>query len=205
MTSLFIAFEGGDGAGKSTQATLLQAALKEAGHTVVVTREPGGSPIAEKIRQVVLDVAHAGLNDRAEALLFAASRAEHVAKTIRPALLRGEIVITDRYMDSSIAYQGIARGLGLDEIQNLNLWATENLVPDLTILLDVETSAGLGRVEDPNRLEEESADFHSQVRAAFLELAHLHQERYVVISASGDRHEIAAKILDAVNQKLNHA
>lgn len=205
MTGLFIAFEGGDGAGKSTQATLLQAALTDAGHTVVVTREPGGSPIAEKIRQVVLDVAHAGLNDRSEALLFAASRAEHVAKTIRPALSRGEIVITDRYMDSSIAYQGIARGLGLEEIQNLNLWATENLVPDLTILLDVETSAGLGRVEDPNRLEEESADFHTQVRAAFLTLAHMHQDRYVVISAAGDRHEIAAQILEAVTQKLNRA
>lgn len=203
MTGLFIAFEGGDGAGKSTQATLLQAALTQAGHTVVVTREPGGSPIAEKIRQVVLDVAHAGLNDRSEALLFAASRAEHVAKTIRPALSRGEIVITDRYMDSSIAYQGIARGLGLEEIQNLNLWATENLVPDLTILLDVETTAGLGRVEDPNRLEEESADFHTDVRAAFLQLAQLHQDRYVVISAAGDRHVIAEQILTAVMNKLN--
>ena len=203
MTGLFIAFEGGDGAGKSTQATLLQAALTQSGHTVVVTREPGGSPIAEKIRQVVLDVAHAGLNDRSEALLFAASRAEHVAKTIRPALSRGEIVISDRYMDSSIAYQGIARGLGLEEIQNLNLWATENLVPDLTILLDVETTAGLGRVEDPNRLEEESADFHTQVREAFLQLARIHHERYVVISAAGDRLDIAAQILNAVTQKLS--
>lgn len=203
MTGLFIAFEGGDGAGKSTQATLLQAALTQSGHTVVVTREPGGSPIAEKIRQVVLDVAHAGLNDRSEALLFAASRAEHVAKTIRPALARGEIVISDRYMDSSIAYQGIARGLGLEEIQNLNLWATENLVPDLTILLDVETTAGLGRVEDPNRLEEESADFHTEVREAFLQLARIHHERYVVISAAGDRLDIAAQILNAVTQKLS--
>ncbi|MEY3278637.1 MAG: hypothetical protein RLZZ426_1123 [Actinomycetota bacterium] len=203
MTGLFIAFEGGDGAGKSTQATLLQAALTQSGHTVVVTREPGGSPIAEKIRQVVLDVAHAGLNDRSEALLFAASRAEHVAKTIRPALSRGEIVISDRYMDSSIAYQGIARGLGLEEIQNLNLWATENLVPDLTILLDVETTAGLGRVEDPNRLEEESADFHTEVREAFLQLARIHHERYVVISAAGDRLDIAAQILNAVTQKLS--
>jgi len=203
MSGLFIAFEGGEGAGKSTQAALLADSLRGNGHTVVMTREPGGSPVAEKIRQVVLDVAHAGLNDRSEALLFAASRAEHVAKTIRPALARGEIVLTDRYMDSSIAYQGIARGLGLKDVEDLNLWATENLVPAITVLLDVDPTQGLSRVADPNRLEAESVEFHHAVRAAFLQLAEIHADRYVVIKADRDRHEIAAEILEVVLQRLS--
>lgn len=202
MAGLFIAFEGGDGAGKSTQSALLAAHLRASGHTVVQTREPGGSPVAEKIRQVVLDVAHIGLDDRAEALLFAASRAEHVSKTVRPALERGEVVITDRYMDSSIAYQGVARGLGLDQVRDLNLWATAGLVPDLTIVLDVDASNGLGRVEDPNRLEEESADFHSIVCRAFLDLAALDPSRYLVLSASGTIEEISTAIAAEVDRRL---
>jgi dTMP kinase len=202
MAGLFIAFEGGDGAGKSTQSALLAAHLRASGHTVVQTREPGGSPVAEKIRQVVLDVAHIGLDDRAEALLFAAARAEHVSKTVRPALERGEVVITDRYMDSSIAYQGVARGLGLDQVRDLNLWATAGLVPDLTIVLDVDASHGLGRVEDPNRLEEESADFHSIVCRAFLDLAALDPSRYLVLSASGTIEEISATITAEVDRRL---
>lgn len=202
MTGLFIAFEGGDGAGKSTQSAALAEHLREAGHTVVQTREPGGSPVAEKIRQVVLDVAHVGLDDRSEALLFAASRAEHVSKTVRPALERGEIVITDRYMDSSIAYQGVARGLGLEEVRNLNLWATNGLVPDLTIVLDVDASHGLGRVADPNRLEEESADFHAVVCQAFLDLAALAPDRYLVLSASRSIESLAAEIAAEVDRRL---
>ena len=202
MTGMFIAFEGGDGAGKSTQSAALAAHLRAVGHTVVQTREPGGSPVAEKIRQVVLDVAHVGLDDRAEALLFAASRAEHVAKTVRPALERGEVVITDRYMDSSIAYQGVARGLGLEEVRNLNLWATDGLVPDLTIVLDVDAGHGLGRVADPNRLEEESADFHSIVCRAFLDLAALAPERYLVLSASDTIENLAAAIAAEVDRRL---
>lgn len=202
MTGLFIAFEGGDGAGKSTQSAALAEHLRHAGHTVVQTREPGGSPVAEKIRQVVLDVAHIGLDDRAEALLFAASRAEHVAKTVRPALARGEIVITDRYMDSSIAYQGVGRGLGLEEVRNLNLWATDGLVPDLTIVLDVEAGHGLGRVADPNRLEEESADFHAIVCRAFLDLAALDPHRYLVISASDSIASIASAVAAEVDRRL---
>ncbi len=202
MTGLFIAFEGGDGAGKSTQSAALAEHLRAAGHTVVQTREPGGSPVAEKIRQVVLDVAHVGLDDRSEALLFAASRAEHVSKTVRPALERGEIVITDRYMDSSIAYQGVARGLGLEEVRNLNLWATNGLVPDLTIVLDVDASHGLGRVADPNRLEEESADFHAVVCQAFLDLAALAPDRYLVLPASRSIESLAAEIAAEVDRRL---
>ena len=198
MTAVFIAIEGGDGAGKSTQAKLLADELRTRGHEVLITREPGGSPIAEKIRHVVLDVANLGLNERAEALLFAASRAEHVASTIRPALELGTIVISDRYMDSSIAYQGIARGLGLEHIRDLNLWATNNLVPDLTIILDVDAEHGLNRVADPNRIEEESTEFHSVVRAAFLELAKLDPDRYLVVSANQPAEEIAETIFKRV-------
>lgn len=198
MTGFFLAFEGGDGAGKSTQVALVAERLNALGHTVVTTREPGGSVVAEKIRDVVLDVAHLGLDDHAEALLFAASRAEHVSKTVRPALERGDVVITDRYMDSSIAYQGIARGLGLDTIRDLNLWATRGLVPDLTVVLDVNATTGLERVEEPNRLEEESADFHQTVVAAFKTLAAADPARYIVIPAAGDREQIADQILEAV-------
>ena len=198
MTGAFIAIEGGDGAGKSTQAKLLANGLRTRGHEVIITREPGGSPIAEKIRHVVLDVANLGLNERAEALLFAASRAEHVASTIRPALERGTIVISDRYMDSSIAYQGIARGLGLEHIRDLNLWATNNLVPDLTIVLDVDAEHGLNRVADPNRIEEESTEFHSVVRDAFLELAKLDPDRYLIVSANQPAEEIAETIFKRV-------
>ena len=203
MSGLFIALEGGDGAGKSTQVKLLAEKLKTLGHDVVITREPGGSPIAEKIRHVVLDVANLGLNERAEALLFAASRAEHVASTIKPALDLGKTVITDRYMDSSIAYQGIARGLGLEHIRNLNLWATDNLVPDLTIILDVDAEHGLNRVADPNRLEEESTEFHVVVRDAFLKLATLSPERYLVVSANKPAEEIADVIFERVQSLGN--
>jgi dTMP kinase len=198
VTAVFIAIEGGDGAGKSTQAKLLADELRTRGHEVLITREPGGSPIAEKIRHVVLDVANLGLNERAEALLFAASRAEHVASTIRPALELGTIVISDRYMDSSIAYQGIARGLGLEHIRDLNLWATNNLVPDLTIILDVDAEHGLNRVADPNRIEEESTEFHSVVRDAFLELAKLDPDRYLIVSANQQANEIAETIFKRV-------
>ena len=203
MTALFIAFEGGDGAGKSTQARLLRDALIERGYEVVMTREPGGSTIAEKIRDVVLDINHVGLDDRSEALLFAAARAEHVAQTVRPALERGAIVITDRYMDSSIAYQGIARDLGLNQIRELNLWATRGLVPHLTVILNVDAERGLDRVADPNRLEEESSEFHQRVCSAFLELAALAPERYLVLEAHADRHAIAAAVLQAVSQRLD--
>jgi dTMP kinase len=203
VSGLFIALEGGDGAGKSTQVKLLAEKLKTLGHDVVITREPGGSPIAEKIRHVVLDVANLGLNERAEALLFAASRAEHVASTIKPALDLGKTVITDRYMDSSIAYQGIARGLGLEHIRNLNLWATDNLVPDLTIILDVDAEHGLNRVADPNRLEEESTEFHVVVRDAFLKLATLSPERYLVVSANKPAEEIADVIFERVQSLGN--
>lgn len=202
MAGLFISFEGGDGAGKSTQARLLATALEASGRQVVLTREPGGTEVAEEIRNIVLNPLHLDLDDRTEALLFAASRAEHVAKKIRPALAAGAIVISDRFVDSSIAYQGIGRGLGVEPVSDINAWATKNLWPDITFLLDVEPTAGLQRVEDPNRLEAAGADLQVDVRAAFLELASRSPERFVVLSAAKPIDDLAADILSHVNAKL---
>lgn len=199
----FITFEGGDGAGKTTQVNLLAAALRALGHAVEVTREPGGTPIAERIRDVVLSMENLGLDRHAEALLYAASRAEHVAKKIRPALAAGRVVICDRYIDSSVAYQGVGRGLGRDEVLNLNLWATDGLVPTLTVLLDVEHESGLSRVLDPNRIEAEPVEFHARVREAFLELAAKEPDRYLVLPAHEEREVIAAKVLEAVRKVLS--
>ena len=202
VPGLFVAFEGGDGAGKSTQARALAEALTAAGIEVVLTREPGGTPAAEAIRDVVLTPQYAGLDARAEALLFAASRGEHVARLVRPALERGAVVISDRYLDSSIAYQGIARGLGADVVAELSLWATRHLLPDLTVLLDVEAGAGLDRVTDPNRLEHEPTSFHAVVVEAFRDLAARDPARYLVIPASGDRDAIAALVLVRAREAL---
>jgi len=177
---LFIALEGGDGAGKSTQGRLLCAWLEELGHTVVVTREPGGTAFGRTVRELVLHGDHVA--PRAEALLFAADRAHHVETLIRPALERGEVVITDRYMDSSIAYQGAGRDLGVDEVRDLNLWATGGLLPTLTVLVDLPAEVGRtrrGGVHD--RLESEADHFHSAVREHFLALAHADPDRYLVV------------------------
>ena len=194
-----MAFEGGDGAGKSTQASALATALEASGHEVVLTREPGGTPAAEAIRHVVLTPEFAGLDPRAEALLYAASRAEHVARLVRPAIERGAVVITDRYIDSSIAYQGVARGLGPDVVGEINLWATGSLLPDLTVLLDVDAGAGLARIDSaPARLESEPEEFHATVVEAFRALAGGDPDRYLVIAAHGDRDEISAQILARV-------
>jgi dTMP kinase len=177
---LFIALEGGDGAGKSTQGRLLRAWLEGLGHTVVMTREPGGTEFGRTVRELVLHGDHVA--PRAEALLFAADRAHHVETLIRPALGRGDVVITDRYMDSSIAYQGAGRDLGVDEVRDLNLWATGGLLPRLTVLVDLPAEVGRtrrGGVHD--RLESEADHFHSAVREHFLALAHADPDRYLVV------------------------
>jgi len=177
---LFIALEGGDGAGKSTQGLLLRAWLEGLGHTVVVTREPGGTDFGRNVRELVLHGSHVAA--RAEALLFAADRAHHVETLIRPALQRGDVVITDRYMDSSIAYQGAGRDLGVDEVRELNVWATGGLVPMLTVLVDLPAEVGRARrggVHD--RLESEADEFHRAVREHFLALACADPGRYLVV------------------------
>ena len=199
VSGRFIAFEGGEGAGKSTQVAALAAHLREQGREVVVTREPGGAPAAEAIREILLDHRFAGLSARAEALLFAAARAEHVERTIRPGLERGAVVITDRYLDSSIAYQGISRALGIDVVEEISLWATESLLPDLTIVLDVAPSVGLGRAGKPDRMEAEPLDFHLRVRQGFLDLAARQPERYLVIAADAERDDIARRVAAAVD------
>ena len=179
----FVAFEGGEGAGKSTQVTALAALLVERGHDVVVTREPGATPVGSAIRALVLDPASAGLSARAEALLYAADRAEHVDAVITPALARGAVVITDRYVDSSLAYQGAGRPIDPLEVERVNAWATAGLRPDLTVLLDVDPAVGLTRSGQTDRLEAEPLAFHQAVRAAFLTLAAREPARYLVIAA----------------------
>ncbi|MDQ0680018.1 dTMP kinase [Arthrobacter pascens] len=206
---LFIAFEGGDGAGKSTQAGLLAEALESRGLKVLRTREPGGTPIGEKLRSLVLDHGHGHIDAHTEALIFAASRAAHAGQVIRPALARGEIVLTDRYIDSSVAYQGAGRDLGTDAVRSLNEWATAGLLPDLTVLLDVDPADGRRRrtagdaAED--RLESEADEFHTRIRGAFLELAASRPEEYLVLPAHSPISELAARILDRVDALLASA
>jgi dTMP kinase len=205
MSGYFIVFEGGEGAGKSTQEALLTEALEQRGLTVTRTREPGGTPAGEEIRRVVLSPEFEGLDPRAEALLFAAARGEHVARIIRPALERGEVVICDRYLDSSVAYQGYARGLGPRRIRDLSLWATNELLPDLTIVLDIDPADGLGRFTERDRLEAEPLEYHRQVRAAYLALAEEDPERYLVLDARDDIQAIAAAILARVSGDLEQS
>lgn len=206
---LFIAFEGGDGAGKSTQAARLATALEARGLTVLRTREPGGTPIGEKLRSLVLDHGHGHIDAHTEALIFAASRAAHASQVIRPALERGEVVLTDRYIDSSVAYQGAGRDLGADAVRSLNEWATSGLQPDLTVLLDVDPADGRRRrtagdaAED--RLESEADEFHTTIRAAFLDLADSRPDTYLVIPAHLPVEEIAGRILARVDALLASA
>lgn len=202
MQGYFIAFEGGEGAGKSTQERRLAESLEARGHTVVRTREPGGTPAGEQIRHVLLSPEFEGLDPRAEALLFAASRGEHVVRVIRPALLRGDVVICDRYIDSSVAYQGYARELGPGRVRDLSLWATGGLLPDLTVVLDVDPEVGLARFAERDRLEAEPLEYHRAVRAAFLALATEEPDRYLVLDARGGIDDVAEAILARVESGL---
>lgn len=198
MRGAFIVLEGGDGAGKSTQARLLVEALRAAGHEAVLTREPGGTPVGEAIRGVLLGAGSEGMGGRTEALLFAAARAEHARALIRPALQRGAVVVSDRYIDSSVAYQGAGRGLGEDTIADLSAWATDGLLPDLTVVLDVAPGTGLGRAGDVNRMEAEPEEFHGRVRDSFLRRAAAAPDRYLVLPADAPIGEVAGRILAAV-------
>lgn len=203
---LFVAFEGGDGAGKSTQARLLAATLRAEGHEVLLTREPGGTPIGEKLRSLVLDHGHGEVEPRTEALIFAAARAAHVAQAIRPALERGAIVITDRYIGSSMVYQGVGRGLGAESVRDLNVWATDGLWPDLTVLLDVDEAEGRARrtagSQAEDRLEAEPDSFHREVRSAFLDLAAAHPDAYLVLDGRRDPESLAERIHAAATRAL---
>jgi dTMP kinase len=191
---LFIAFEGGDGAGKSTQVALLRDAFEAAGRTVLVTRQPGGTPLGREIRDLVLHGDH--VSPRAEALLFAADKAHHVDQVIAPALAAGDVVLTDRYTDSSVAYQGAGRDLGAQEIHDLNMWAVDDLVPDLTVVVDVSAQEGRrrrGEVHD--RLEAEQDDFHEAIRAHYLAMAQGNPQRYLVVDGTLPPEDVHAAVV----------
>src|ERR671923_621088 len=193
-----IAFEGVEGAGKSTQLDLLRDELERRGHEVVVIREPGGTPVGERVREVLLDPA-VDLDARAEALLFAAARAQLVEQVIRPALERGAVVLCDRYLDSSLAYQGGGRGLGRGPVREVNRFATGGLLPDLVVLLDLDPADGLARRRgERDRIEVEDLAFHRRVRDAFRELAAADPGRFAVVDAAGPVDRVAAQVLAAV-------
>lgn len=194
MAGLFVVFEGGDGVGKSTQTDLLCAWLAESGREVVRTFEPGEGPIGAQIRRILLSNETENLAPRAEALLFAADKAQHVHAVVRPALERGAVVVSDRYVDSTLAYQGAGRVLALDDVARINWWATGDLRPDLTVVLDLEPARGVGEKADPDRLEGLAAEFHERVRQAFLDLAEADPPRYLVVHARDDVDDIAATI-----------
>ncbi|MEV8530006.1 dTMP kinase [Streptomyces sp. NPDC052000] len=202
-TGFFIALEGGDGAGKSTQAEALAQWIRAKGHEVVVTREPGATPMGKRLRSILLDVSSAGLSNRAEALLYAADRAEHVDSLVRPALERGAIVISDRYIDSSVAYQGAGRDLSPTEIARINRWATGGLVPNLTVLLDVSPETARERfTEAPDRLESEPPEFHGRVRSGFLTLAAADPSRYLVVDAGQEPEAVTTVVRHRLDQML---
>ena len=201
-TGTFIAFEGGEGSGKSTQAKLLKGWLEEEGEKVTLTREPGGSSLGNDLRKILLANETGAISPRAEALLYAADRAHHVYSVIKPALDRGDVVITDRYFDSSIAYQGAGRTLATNEVARISRWATESLYPTLTVILDQPAEIGLNRKKDADRLESESIEFHNRVRQEYLQLATFDPERYLVVDARRPIEEIHLEIVTRVKELL---
>lgn len=202
MRGLFITFEGGDGSGKSTQSAILVDRLRADGHTVVESREPGGTDLGLELRQLVLH-RRGEMAPRAEALIYAADRAHNIATKVRPALERGDIVVQDRYLDSSVAYQGAGRVLGADEVRELSLWATEGLLPDLTVLLDLAPGEDrLAERTQYDRLEAAGEDFHARVRTAYLELAAAEPQRFLVLDARETIESIAAAIRARVDVLL---
>ena len=202
----FITFEGGEGCGKSTVLKAIKERLESEGVSVVLTREPGGTPIAEQIRNVILDKGNTAMDGRTEALLYAASRRQHLVEKIWPALQEGKTVLCDRYLDSSLAYQGGARGLGIDEVLSIKLFATEGTYPDLTLLFDLEPEQGLARIaanqnREVNRLDLEKLDFHHQVRNNFLALAKRYPDRYVIIDASQPLADVIEDAYKAIKER----
>lgn len=202
----FISFEGIDQSGKSTQLRLLADSLTKSGIDVVSVREPGGTLLGEQIRELLLGPVHAGMDDWAEALLYAAARAQLVREVIRPALKQGRTVLSDRYLDSSLVYQGLARGLALERILDLNLWATDSLLPDLTFIIHLGVDASRqrlsGRATAEDRIESEALGFHQQVEAGYRELEALYPERIVALDGHGTIDELHARILAAGRERF---
>ena len=203
MGGVFIVFEGGDGLGKTTQVELLCEWLADAGHEVVKTFEPGDSPVGAMIRHIVLDPATGEMSPRAEALLYAADKAQHIFSVVGPALRRGAVVVCDRYVDSMLAYQGGGRVLQLEDVERIARWATEDLQPDLTVVLDAELSDGVHAKSTKDRLESAGDLFHERTRLFFLDLARRAPQRYLVLNARAPREEIAAQVAARVAPLLS--
>jgi len=204
-TGVFVCFEGGEGVGKSTQAKALSEWLTAEGYAVALTFEPGDTAVGRKIREIVLDPETGELSDRTEVLLYAADKAEHVDTVVLPALAEGAVVVTDRYVDSALAYQGAGRDQDLEEIERVNRWATRDLRPHLTVVLDLEPTAGLARFEGRDRIEAESFDFHQRVRTAFLKMARDDPDHYLVLDARRPVDELTTAIRGRVEPLLHQA
>ena len=211
MKGLFISFEGNDGSGKSSVIKAIYQKLVENGYDVILSREPGGSKIAEKIREIILDKDNLGMDDWTEALLYAASRREHLQKTVLPALEKGQIILCDRFLDSSLAYQGKARHLGVDNVYEMNQYATCGILPDLTLLVSVRPEVGLERISknrgEKDRLELETIEFHHNVYDGYLEVANKFSDRIVKIDGERTPEEVASSatkvVLDFVKEHFN--
>ncbi|WP_018753504.1 dTMP kinase [Paenibacillus sanguinis] len=196
---LLITLEGGDGSGKTTVMREMEQVLRDQGVEFITTREPGGIEIAEKIRDIILNPQHTAMDARTEALLYAASRRQHLAEKVEPSLEQGMTVLCDRFLDSSLAYQGYARGLGMDEVLEINLFATKGRFPDLTFYLDITPEAALARIassqsREVNRLDMESLHFHQKVREGYLLIAKMYPERIRIVDASRSKEQVAAEI-----------
>lgn len=205
MNGMFITFEGPDGSGKTTQIKLLEKYFEHKGYDLLITREPGGTDISEQIRRVILDKNNTEMDRITEALLYAASRAQHVAEVIKPALLQGKVIICDRFVDSSIVYQGVGRGLGIDFIKKINDIATAGTKPDITFLMKISPKEGLSRKyssDECNRLDMEKLEFHNNVYEGYLKLEKLYSERIIGIDAGRAIEEIHENIIKAIRNKL---
>ncbi|PAF20084.1 dTMP kinase [Terribacillus saccharophilus] len=203
LTGLFITLEGGEGAGKTSAVSLLTARLEEQGYQVLATREPGGIEIAEAIRAVILDPANTNMDGRTEALLYAAARRQHLVEKVWPALKKGMIVLCDRFVDSSLAYQGYTRGLGMEEVMEINRFAVETTMPDLTLFFDISPEAGLARISEnkgreQNRLDLEALSFHESVYEGYQILREQYKDRYVTLDASKPLADVAESAVQAI-------
>jgi len=201
---LFITFEGCEGSGKTTQAKKLCSYLNKKHYKCILTREPGGTIISEKIRRILLNKNHSSLHPRTELFLYLASRAQHTKEVILPALKKGKVVICDRYTDSSLAYQGVARNLSIEIVEKLNRLATEELLPDITFLIDINPREGLKRVKGKDRIENEKTIFHNKVRRAYLNIARDEKNRVRLIDGSRSKNEIFQEILSAIKSHLSY-
>ena len=207
MAGVFITFEGGEGSGKTTIASLVKEQLEKEGYQVVLTREPGGVDIAEEIRNVILDVKNTNMDKKTEALLYAASRRQHLVEKVIPALNQGAIVICDRFIDSSLVYQGLARGIDIDEVYEMNLFATENILPERTIFFDIQPELGMQRIamnkdREVNRLDMENMDFHYKVYQGYLQICDKYSKRIVKVDASQSIENVFDQVIGKIREVL---